>query len=271
MAMSVSDAGARTCSPRKRARKMGEELPRPHNSAKGSALHPHILRRGCALFCNRIVLAQRHTSVSSRLRCNRSELSSHLAPPPESSFSPPSVLLLSVLAATGIGFHLFLTGALKAGSTRYNIVNDAFWDRVKKTPAGQQLLEDHKRATGAPSIDEAEKSLKGGYPDVGNGRIAAFFTYDEWYRFNAGQRAHYNYLEMAGPAVAALLIGGLHAPTLAAAAGLGVIVGREAYAQGYTSKRGAPARSTGALVSGLSFLTLIGTAVYSSLKVAQVL
>lgn len=49
------------------------------------------------------------------------------------------------------------------------------------------------------NIHESEVGIlnapKGGYPDMGNGRYAADWSYKEWFIFNNWQRAHYNYLE----------------------------------------------------------------------------
>jgi hypothetical protein len=35
-------------------------------------------------------------------------------------------------------------------------------------------------------------AVKGGYPDMGNGRYAAKLSDDDWLKFNNYQRAHYN-------------------------------------------------------------------------------
>ncbi len=95
-------------------------------------------------------------------------------------------------------------------------------------------------------------------------------SFAEWRQFNDAQRAHLNYVEMAPSALTFLLIGGLHAPLVAAAAGATFIAGREAYAQGY-AKNGPAGRTIGAAVGGVSFLALFGTAVFSSLKIAQLI
>lgn len=175
-----------------------------------------------------------------------------------------------VLAAAGaIGFHIYMTGALKAGGTRRVTFTREWVERLKGTPEGRALIADHAAALGVDAA-AAEKAMVGGYPDVGNGRFAATLTHAEWLRFNDGQRAHYNYLEAAPAALTCLLVGGVHAPVLAAAAGATLLVGRELYAQGYVSK-GPAGRSAGGALSALSMLTLLGTAVYSTLKVTRVI
>ncbi len=182
----------------------------------------------------------------------------------------PARLTAAVLVAAGMGFHLFMTGATKASPIRYKVFGADFVERLKGSPEGQKLLADHRAATGAETDEALAKELRGGYPDTGSGRFAAFLTHAEWLAFNGGQRAHLNYVEASTPLLTFLLIGGLHAPVVAAAAGVSAIVGRELYARGYASK-GPRGREIGAGVSGLSMLTLFGTAVFSGLKVARVL
>ena len=94
------------------------------------------------------------------------------------------------------------------------------------------------------------------------------YSYDEWVRFNDGQRAHYNYLEAAPTVLALLLIGGTRAPVFSTVAGVTYIFGRELYAQGY-AKKGPQARNFGAAIGGVSMISLLGAAIYSSVKVAR--
>lgn len=79
----------------------------------------------------------------------------------------------AVLAAVGMGFHLYMTGGRYAGGARKKAFGAAFFDRLKKSSAGQQLIEDHKKATGSTDV---EKTMKGGYPDMGNGRFSEHLT-----------------------------------------------------------------------------------------------
>lgn len=55
------------------------------------------------------------------------------------------------------------------------------------------------------------------------------------HRFNCAQRAHGNFLENSGTAVAAMIVAGVRFPLLTAACGLGWNLGRIVYAAGYTS------------------------------------
>lgn len=50
-----------------------------------------------------------------------------------------------------------------------------------ETPGAKALLEDHKKATGE------SKFPRGGYPDMGNGRLAALLPYEAYYKFAVGQ------------------------------------------------------------------------------------
>ncbi|KAK8202115.1 hypothetical protein M8818_005641 [Zalaria obscura] len=56
------------------------------------------------------------------------------------------------------------------------------------------------------------------------------------YLFNCAQRAHGNYLENQASFLAALLIAGLRYPVASSILGVGWMLGRVAYAVGYTAK-----------------------------------
>jgi hypothetical protein len=193
-------------------------------------------------------------------------VSASLLSPPFSAFP---FIDFAVLTAVGIGFHAFFTGATKAGGQRKLFGKD-FVEKLKTTEEGKKLIADHKAAIGAATDEEAEKSLVNGYPDMGNGRIASHLDYASWFKFNNGQRAHYNYLEQVPSALSFLLIGGLMFPTVATGAGVGIIVGRELYAQGYVNQ-GPKGRSIGAGINMVALTTLFGTAVLSGLKIAKLL
>ena len=115
--------------------------------------------------------------------------------------------------------------------------------------------------TPSPLPQTGNDSLpRGGYPDTGNGRFAALLSYDDWYKVNCGQRAHYNYVENFPIYIALGLTAGLMYPR-AAAAGLAlVVVGRELSAGGYASS-GPAGRMNGAPLHYTGLLTLLGCAV----------
>jgi hypothetical protein len=79
---------------------------------------------------------------------------------------------LVVLTATAIGLQVVWTGA-RAGMTRSSTL-DAALSEKKDTPEYAKLLADHKNATGGDDFP------KGGYPDMGTGRLATLMSYDQW-------------------------------------------------------------------------------------------
>jgi glutathione S-transferase len=89
-------------------------------------------------------------------------------------------------------------------------------------------------------------------------------NYDQWYRFNSAQRAHYNYVEMAPSTLVWLLISGIYFPVAAAVLGLAVIIFRLIYAIGYANG-GPKGRLVGALGNDLALLGLIGLSFASSI------
>ena len=121
--------------------------------------------------------------------------------------------------------------------------------------------EDHKRATG----NEIEK---GGYPDMGNGKYSGKLTYEQWYKFNNAQRAHYNFLEFAPSCLVMHFIAGIYFPVPAAALGLAVIIGRIVYSVGYVNG-GPKGRLIGALIGDLVLLGQLGLSIASSIMFIQ--
>jgi len=109
---------------------------------------------------------------------------------------------------------------------------------------------------------------KGGYPDMGNGRYSQKLSYEQWYKFNNAQRAHYNFIEFAPTTFVFLFIAGLYFPIPAAAIGLGVIIFRFFYAIGYSSG-GPSARVFGAVANDFCLLGLFGLSIASGAMLIQ--
>ncbi|KAI0909471.1 hypothetical protein F4824DRAFT_305829 [Ustulina deusta] len=80
------------------------------------------------------------------------------------------------------------------------------------------------------------------------------------YKFNLAQRAHANFGENYAPFVTALLVAGLRYPNQATWAGSAWVVGRVAYAFGYTNF-GPPGRLFGYVVSQIGKIALTVMAV----------
>ncbi|KAL7746227.1 Microsomal glutathione S-transferase 3 [Sorochytrium milnesiophthora] len=114
-------------------------------------------------------------------------------------------------------------------------------------------------------VGKLRKEFKLDYPDMGSGRYAAKLTDQQWLQFNNAQRAHYNYVEGFGPAVALLLLGGLFFPKENAAIGAVYIVGRQLYASGYRAK-GSSGRMLGVAMLDLALLSMAGTSVWGAIK-----
>ena len=95
-----------------------------------------------------------------------------------------------------------------------------------------------------------------GYPDMGSGRYSIHLPYSDWVRLNNAQRAHYNMIEMSGPVLAALIIGGLYQPKFCSFLGFAYGFGRLLYSYGYRSQKGADGRMVGAMIATISTLLL---------------
>ena len=128
-------------------------------------------------------------------------------------------------------------------------------------PKVKELQEEHKKAFNEPIN-------KQGYPDMGNGRYAAFLPYKKWVEFNNAQRGHYNMVEGSAPVLAGIIIGGFYNPKLFAGFGAVYGVGRLLYTFGYTSSKGADGRKFGAVTTTLSFLGITCSLLYYGLKAA---
>ena len=155
-----------------------------------------------------------------------------------------------VLFACGlIGVVQWGTGAVAMQSRKY-FANAEFLSK----PAVQLMNEQHKKAFGS-AIN------KDGYPDMGSGLYAKELDYCEWVHFNNAQRAHYNLVEVSGPALACCITGGLYQPVLCGGLGTAFAVARIMYTMGYKSS-GASGRMAGALIGALSIFGLFGVNLY---------
>ncbi len=93
--------------------------------------------------------------------------------------------------------------------------------------------------------------------------------------FNCAQRVHLNYLE-AFPGVAInLLVGGLFYPKTLAGLGIAFMIGRAGYGRGYTAqgpgknlyrKVMVEGRLLGSAVGFLSYAGMVGTVIYSAVR-----
>jgi len=111
------------------------------------------------------------------------------------------------------------------------------------------------------------KGAKGGFPDMGQGRISDKLSDDEWFRFNNAQRAHYNYVEGLPAIVCSLLVSGISYPRFSFVLGVVYIVGRALYISGYLTK-GPAGRTPGVYILDLALFLLIGAACFSSVELA---
>lgn len=91
-----------------------------------------------------------------------------------------------------------------------------------------------------------------------------------WLKLNSVIRVHMNYVETLAQNLFLLTVGGLFVPRTAAALGALIIVGRELYGRGYTSKqRGPEGRYDGSIIAvgmvGLIACTLLGGLGYAGI------
>ena len=156
---------------------------------------------------------------------------------------------LVILSAAAIAIQCIATGFV-AGGIRMKLFTQKFLE--------DNFGEQHKK-------DFGSVPLKGGYPDMGNGRYSDKLSYKDWYNFNNTQRAHYNFLEQVGSILALLLIAGIGFPTVAGILGWTYFVGRVLFTIGYISK-GPQGRLIGVVLVDLALLGLAGTSIASGLK-----
>lgn len=101
---------------------------------------------------------------------------------------------------------------------------------------------------------------------MGSGRYSTYLPYSDWVRLNNAQRAHYNMIEMSGPVLAALMIGGLYQAKICSFFGFTYGAGRLLYAYGYRSQKGADGRMFGALTATVSTLGLFILTIFHGAK-----
>jgi hypothetical protein len=164
-----------------------------------------------------------------------------------------------ILATSAIALQVVIHGFRFPGAARGAVFGKTFHVSQKGSPAYEALLEAHKKATGEDRLPQ------GGYPDMGTGRFAALLPYDQWLAFANAQRAHYNYVEGAATAVFLSLASGLYFPRASAALGLAYVLGREAFAVGYT-RYGPEKRVVGAATLDLALLGMAGLAITGGLR-----
>ena len=159
-----------------------------------------------------------------------------------------------LLSLIGIAFHCF-TQALRIG--RYNFMSLQF---IK-----ENLTDENKQYNELYGHDIP----KGGYPDMGDGRHAAKLPYKEWLKFNAGQRAHQNYLEGLPIVMTFVAIAGLKYPLFTAVNSVVYILGREFFCSGYRAN-GANGRLRG-IWFNIPLILLLGASVQASLSFTNLL
>jgi hypothetical protein len=125
-------------------------------------------------------------------------------------------------------------------------------------PKFKALQDEHKKLYGTTIADE-------GYPDMGNGRYAAYLSYEHWFEFNNAQRGHYNMVESSGPVLASVIVGGLYQPKIIAGIGMVYAASRLIYSLGYV-KGGPSGRLIGSGLSAISALALYASAIYFGAK-----
>jgi len=101
-----------------------------------------------------------------------------------------------------------------------------------------------------------------GYPEMGQGRLADLLDWNDWLRFNNAQRAHYNFLEVITFLVTLQLVTAVFFPKLAFFGGVAMIVGRQAFAMGYRSRKGARGRLIGAALTDIAILVMLVASIY---------
>ena len=99
---------------------------------------------------------------------------------------------------------------------------------------------------------------------MGSGLYSSKLSYSDWYKFNNAQRSHQNFLEFAPATFAFLLIAGIYFPIIAAALGLGVVIGRIIYGYGYIAN-GPSGRVIGVLVGDLAVTALLVLSIISGI------
>lgn len=150
-----------------------------------------------------------------------------------------------------IAFQCIIVGFVAGGGKRGKMFSKEFMEKHFK--------EEHLEAFGT-------QPPEGGYPDMGNGRYAEKLSYKDWFDFNNGQRAHYNFIEQVASTLFLILVAGLSLPWLAGAFGWAYFAGRVLYTFGYL-KAGPKGRLVGVLLQDVSLLALLVLAIIAVVRV----
>ncbi len=93
---------------------------------------------------------------------------------------------------------------------------------------------------------------------MGDGVYGRSLSYKDWYQFSVAQRVHYNFLEQLPPILFSTMVAGLGWWIPATILGSIYFIGRIVYTIGYTSSKGAPGRTPGAILTiPILFLQMI--------------
>ena len=76
--------------------------------------------------------------------------------------------------------------------------------------------------------------VKEGYPDAGYGRYANKLKYEDWFKFNVGQRVHWNFIEHQTYNMVSIFVLSLRYNLAAAIAAILVFLLRIGYGIGYS-------------------------------------
>ena len=161
---------------------------------------------------------------------------------------------LVLLSSAVIALQCYFVGFTVAQSKRREYFTQEFLQ--------ENFGEEHKKQFGTTVPQQ-------GYPDHGSGRYSQKLPYKAWFELNNAQRCHQNFLESVAVLIFGLLISGLVFPNTAAILGATHIVGRVFYILGYTTKSGADKRILGAIIAHGTTLVSLGLAIYSSLKLSN--
>ena len=157
------------------------------------------------------------------------------------------------LTAVVLAFECLLIGMLFAGGARRKVFTEEFMKR--------NFEREHTEVSSEPIT-------AGGYPDMGSGWYSRKLSYTAWWNFNNAQRAHYNFVETIAATTLLLIVGGLYQPIIAAGVGLAVIIGRLAFAIGYTYG-GPKGRMIGGIIIDLGYLALFVSSCMSCYKMIR--
>ena len=150
-----------------------------------------------------------------------------------------------------IAMQCIIVGFVAGGGKRSKMFSKDFLEK--------NFGEEHEDAFG-------EKIKAGGYPDMGNGRYAQKLSYKDWYNFNNGQRAHYNFVEQVASILFLIFITGLNLPWLAGAFGWAYFAGRLLYTIGYL-RSGPHGRLVGVLIMDVATLALFVIAIIAVVRI----